>query len=151
MELLTSQGQRRWYWVSIGPRHQPDGRIDGAIAVVRSIQGKKDAEAELERSREPASVRSNWSSCRDQPRRRSSGPRSMKSSVPTSILRDLNSVLESAYHLLCYVLPLDAFYIALYDPDAGAISYPIVMRRRAEMARTVRAAAPERATDAGLS
>lgn len=44
-----------------------------------------------------------------------------------STLRDLNGVLESAYHLLQNVLPLDAFYIALYNPEDQTISYPIVI------------------------
>lgn len=129
MELLTSQGQTRWYWVSIGPRHQPDGRIDGAIAVVRSIQEKKDAEAELERSREALRARSQQLEQLQETSRARAERLAALNEIGRSIsvLRDLNSVLESAYHLLCYVLPLDAFYIALYDPDAGAISYPIVI------------------------
>lgn len=44
-----------------------------------------------------------------------------------STLRDLNGVLESAYHLLRNVLRLDAFYIALYHPEDQTVSYPIVI------------------------
>lgn len=44
-----------------------------------------------------------------------------------STLRELNVVLESVYPLLQRVLQLDAFYIALYNPEDQTISYPVVI------------------------
>lgn len=129
MKLLTSQGETRWYWVSIGPIHQSGGQIDGAIAIVHNIQEKKDAEAELERSREALRARSQQLEQLQETSRARAERLAALNEIGRSIsvLRDLNSVLESAYHLLCYVLPLDAFYIALYDAETGTISYPIVI------------------------
>ena len=43
-----------------------------------------------------------------------------------SALQDLDSVLELIYRQVQKIAPVDAFYVSLYDPDSGQISFPIM-------------------------
>ncbi len=113
-ELLTSGGETRWYSVSLGPVYQPDGSISGVIAVVRDIQERKDAEAELHQSREALRVQT----------RQLETLQEISRGVST--LKDLSGTLRLVLEQMQAALPLDGFVVTLYDQETNMLSFPLV-------------------------
>jgi len=114
VKLLTSRETWRWFSVSIGPLHQPDGKITGAIAVVRDIQKSKDAEEELRHSRAALQTQTRQLETLQEISRTISG------------LQDLKSTLELILEQVKAVLPTDGFVVSLYDQETNMISFPLV-------------------------
>lgn len=59
----------------------------------------------------------------------------------------LNEVLQSLYRTICEVVPTDSFYVALYDPASGLISFPVFYTPRG----LIEAGFSDIHTDPGLS
>ncbi|MCS6992868.1 MAG: GAF domain-containing protein [Anaerolineales bacterium] len=114
VQLLDRDGNLRWFWVSLGPRHQPNGRIDGIIAIVRDIQDKKDAEAELQASREALSARTRQLEILQEISR------------GVASLKDLPGTLHLALEQIKTALPLAGFVVTFYDPKTNLLSFPLV-------------------------
>jgi PAS domain S-box-containing protein len=114
MELITSYGTQRWFSISLGPLQQPDGKISGAIAVVRDIQEKKDAEVELRRSREALRVQARQLETLQEISR------------TISALADLQGTLHLILEQVQAILPMDAFVVALYDQETNMATFPLV-------------------------
>lgn len=114
VELRTSGGETRWYSVSMGPIHEPDGSISGAIAVLRDIQEKKDAEAELRQSREMLRARTRQLEILQE------------ISQKITALNDLQSTLQRVLEQLQVILPLDGFVAALFDRETNMLSFPLI-------------------------
>lgn len=112
--LLTSGGEIRWYSISMGPIHQPDDSISGAIAVVRDIQENKDAEAELRRNQESLRVQT----------RQLETLQEISRGIST--LKDLPGTLRLVLAQMQATLPLDSFVVALYDQETNMVSFPLV-------------------------
>lgn len=113
-ELLTDSGEIRWYSVSMGPIYQPDGTISGAVAVIRDIQNRKDAEAELHQSREMLRARTRQLETLQE------------ISHKISALNDMQSTLRRVLEQIREVLPLDGFVVALYDRETNLLSFPLI-------------------------
>lgn len=113
-ELLTSGGESRWYSVSMGPIYQSDSSISGAIAVVRDIQEKKDAEAELRQGRE---------ALRAQARQLET---LQEISRGISTLKDLPGTLRLVLEQMQAALPMDGFVVSFYDQATNMVSFPLV-------------------------
>jgi len=113
-KLLTNSGEIRWYSVSMGPIHQPDGSISGAIAIVRDIQEKKNAEVELQQSREMLRARTRQLETLQE------------ISHKISALNDLQSTLHRVLEQIQAILPLDGFVVALYDRETNLLSFPLI-------------------------
>ncbi len=114
VELLSKGGVVRWYSVSLGPIRQADGRTGGVIAVVRDIQEKKDAEAELRQSRETLYKQTRQLETLQQ------------ISQKISALNDLQSTLQRVLEQIQAVLPLDGFVLVLYDRATNMLSFPLI-------------------------
>lgn len=113
-ELWTSGGEARWYSVSMGPIYQADGSISGAIAVVRDIQEKKDAEAELRRGREALRAQA----------RQLETLQEISRSI--SMLKDLPGTLRLVLEQMQAALPMDGFVVSFYDQETNMVSFPLV-------------------------
>ncbi len=114
VKLLTSQETWRWFSVSMGPLRQPDGSINGAIAVVRDIQQNKNAEEELRRSRETLQAQTQQLTTLQEISRTISG------------LQDVKGTLQLILEQVKAILPLDGFVVALYDHETNLLSFPLV-------------------------
>ena len=103
---------------SDAPRHfearMVASRPDAVLAIVRDITDRKQAEETLKHYAEQLQERAEHLEIMNQIGR------------AVSTLQDLNGVLEIIYRQVQRIVPVDVFYISLYDRQSGMISFPIL-------------------------
>jgi PAS domain S-box-containing protein len=104
--LTEEVGEAGWYSCRFGPIWQGE-QFDQIVVFVTNIDPRKQMEVVLQRRSEQ------WISLNQITRTISS-------------LRELDGLLRLILEQLQQVIPLDCFYVGLYDPDKDRVSFPLM-------------------------
>jgi diguanylate cyclase (GGDEF)-like protein len=136
------------------------GQVIGVIHVLHSVEGQRFTPADLELltlfANQAAVAVENARLLAETQRRAEQLSALNEVGRAVSTLRDVESVLGAIFLQVQRVLPLDVFFVSLYDPETNMVSYPLVFdggRRYQESAKplieeshtghTLRTAAPQ--------
>ena len=106
VQLINHSGVLNWYSCRFGPIWQ-EGKFDQIVLIVTDIDERKRMEKTLEHRRDQLSTLN-------------------QIAATISSLQPLDGLLEKIYQQIQEALPLDSFYVALFDRSTQTISYPIL-------------------------
>ena len=104
--LQNHSGALNWYSCRFGPIWQ-EGKFDQIVLIVTDIDERKKMEEAFKRRTDQLSTLN-------------------RIAATISNLQTQDSLLEEIFKQIQASLPLDAFYVALFDPDRQTISYPML-------------------------
>ena len=103
-----------WFSIRLGPVKQPDGRVVNGIVIVTNIQDEKGAREALHFSEEALRQSSEYLAALNQIGR------------ALSTLQDLDGAMKVTLDAMKASLPLDAFFITLYDIETNFVWFPLL-------------------------
>lgn len=113
--IVTKQGDIRWIQVARRVYHDPDqGRPTRFYGVAQDITERRHAEDAIIALNTQMENKATQLATLNEIAR------------DVSLLTDLNTTLRRVLNKLSHSLPLDVFYVALYDPHTHAVDFPIM-------------------------
>jgi PAS domain S-box-containing protein len=104
----------KWFSIRLGPVRQPDGMVVNGILVVTNIHNQKQAREALHTSEEALRRSSEYLTALNQ------------IGWALSTLQDLDGALKVTFDAIKANLPLDAFFINLYDVETNFVWFPLL-------------------------
>ena len=106
MQVREVDGTYQWNSIRVAPV-QSGGQVTSLVVIVTNIQAQQEAALQVRQSADRLAVLNEIGRAATE-------------------LADLDSVLETIHRQVERVVPLDAFFVALYHPDTNMVSYPLV-------------------------
>ncbi len=106
-------GEMRWYAMRIAPVTDKNGQVANLTIIATDISKRLEYEQTLAQN--------------DQNLRQRARQLSMLNEIGRAVssLRDIDGVLTVVFERMSAILPLDAFFVVLYNPETGEASYPL--------------------------
>lgn len=103
----SSGGEKRWYAMRIAPIKDKHGKVSSLTIIATDISDRLVVEQTLTRRAQQLTTLN-------------------KIGQAVSSLRDINGVLSVVFEEMSAILPLDIFFVALYDKEKNQVSYPLM-------------------------
>jgi PAS domain S-box-containing protein len=104
----------KWYSIRLGPVSQPDGKVVNGILIVTDIDDQKQSRETLHDSEEALRRSSEYLTALNQ------------IGWALSTLQDLDGALKVTFDAIKANLPLDVFFINLYDVENNFVWFPLL-------------------------
>jgi PAS domain S-box-containing protein len=104
----------KWYSIRLGPVSQPDGKVVSGILIVTDIDDQKQSRETLHDSEEALRRSSEYLTALNQ------------IGWALSTLQDLDGALKVTFDAIKANLPLDVFFINLYDVENNFVWFPLL-------------------------
>jgi PAS domain S-box-containing protein len=104
----------KWYSIRLGPVSQPDGKVVNGILIVTDIDDQKQSRETLHASEEALRRSSEYLTALNQ------------IGWALSTLQDLDGAMKVTLEAIQSNIPLDVFFIILYDVDTNFVWFPLL-------------------------
>ena len=112
--IYDRQHDLKWYSIRVSPVHQTDGKITSGILIVTDVHDQKEAREALHTSEEALRQSSKYLTALNQ------------IGWALSTLQDLDGALKVTFDAIQANLPLDVFFINLYDAETNFVWFPLL-------------------------
>ena len=113
-QIYDRRHDLKWFSVRLGPVRQPDGKVENGILIATDIHEQKQAREALHASEEALRRSSEFLTALNQIGR------------ALSTLQDLDGAMKITLDSIKANLPLDVFFICLYDLETNFAWYPLL-------------------------